>query len=128
MAVTITRPVCPGKPAAARSRRSGLRPAKIMPALPAPIRRGGLEHDAGDTADHDDGLPGQFRLAPAGRGSHDFLLNQVVARRCRTGRAQPWHLGRGASRRAAVPPSETNGPMTMAAAAQGAAMTIIAGW
>jgi len=27
-----------------------------------------------------------------------------------------------------VPPSETNGPMTIAAAAQGAAMTIIAGW
>jgi hypothetical protein len=29
---------------------------------------------------------------------------------------------------AAVPPSQTNGPMTMTAAAQGAAMTIIAGW
>jgi hypothetical protein len=27
-----------------------------------------------------------------------------------------------------VPPSETNSPMTMAAAAQGPAMTIIAGW
>jgi len=27
-----------------------------------------------------------------------------------------------------VPPSKTNSPMTIAAAAQGAAMTIIAGW
>ena len=29
---------------------------------------GGLEPDAGATADHDDGLPEQFRFAMAGRG------------------------------------------------------------
>ena len=126
--MTITRPVCSGKPAAARPRRPGLRPVKIMSAPPAPIRRGGLEHDAGATADHDDGLPGQFRLAPAGRSSHDSLLNQVVARGCRTGRAQPWHLVGGASRGSGRAAVRDNGPMTMAAAAQGAAMTIIAGW
>jgi hypothetical protein len=116
--------------AAVRSTRPGVAAGQHYAGALGASPAGRLEPDPGAAADHDDGLPGQFRLALAGSGGHDSLPDQVVARWCRTGRAQPWHLSGDASRGrgAAVPPSQTNSPMTMAATAQGAAMTIITGW
>src|SRR5262249_21643643 len=88
---------------------------------------GRLELDVGAAADHDDGLPGQFRLAPAGRGGHDSSwIRLSSAGAGPTGRSRGILAAVRAGERA-VPPPGTNSPMT-AARAQGAAMTIIAGW
>ena len=68
--MTLTWSICSGRPAGARSRRpeaAGQEYAGALGASPADP----LKHDAGAAADHDDGLPGQFRLALAGSGSHD---------------------------------------------------------